>query len=1002
MSHSQEQAILPERRRWPLPRRSDLTFLGGVAVLVGLVTGLGADLLRRAIQNGLVGLEGRGWVQLAGRPLWPLPAQGDGATWWGLLLAVGLPMLGLLLATALVRLLAEGEQGRGIAGIMEAVALRGGRIRLRPALARILASAVTIVSGGSVGAVDPSVHIGATLASWLGRRLRLPDRRVQVLVACGAAGGIASAFDAPIAGVFFAQEIILGEFAATAFGMVVLSSVTAAVIGKVLRGDAPAFLVPAYTLRSPWEMFLYLGLGLLAALVSVGYVRILLGIESLLGRWRSPWLRVVAGGLFVGALGLAFPHLLGSGYETMEALLQGRMPVWWVLLALVLLKPLATATTLSSGGSGGLFAPALFIGSALGGVLGQLLNRLFPQITAPAPAYALVGMGAVLAGAAHCPITAILLLFEMTRDYHIILPVMLSAVVSTLLAQWLSPDSIYTEQMTRRGIRLRLGRDMDVMERITVREAMRQEFAVVRPEMSLETLGRVLEESDDPGLPVVDAAGRLCGIVTLSDYRRALAEGTARTVAEVCTPRPVVVFPDQTLVQAMQLLADCDVGRLLVVDPDEPRRVVGLLRQDDLIRAYRKGLTRRQEIARQVQQMQAASYREGELLTVELDAQAAAAGHLVRDLALPEGTIIVSVQRGDRTLLPRGSTRLEAGDLLVVMVEDAAKGQSARALLLEGKGLPHGRQTRYTRYDLPATAPAVGRRIVDLNLSRDSLLVSVHRAGRTMVAYPDLLLEPGDQVTLFAEAEEIPWIEHALLGRPLPAESEALPRNLLVLLDGGEADQRALEQALTLAAPVEGTVHALLPADLDGLALEEVRAGFLHCCRGQGVEGLCSVRPGPWDEAVDRLEVGEDMVIVGRPDAPDAVWTEQLTRLLERVDRPLLLAGRPRPPRRLCLLAAPGDEGAVRWADQLARAWQAALVVVLPAEQAPASVQRTLRSMSTEAEVAFLEPREETWAGLARLCREKKADLLLLGERPTSAETDWWQLPLSMLLPPRS
>ncbi|MGC8958731.1 MAG: chloride channel protein [Chloroflexia bacterium] len=742
--------------------RFEAAFLGGLAALLGAGTALLAYVFHVCIENGVTG---RGFtivLRLATGAQWTVPLGSDGI--WAYLLVLGIPALGLCLAAGLMRLLAGDAPGHGVAGIMEAMALRGGRLRVRPALARVLASILTIASGGSVGPEDPNVQIGATVGSWLGQRLHLSTERVQTLVACGAASGIAAAFNAPVAGVFFAQEIILGEFTVGGLSMVVISTVSASVISRILRGESPAFLIPEYSLRSPWEVFLYLALGLLAALASVFYVRILLAIEEMLSRWKSPFLlRAALGGLAVGAVGLAFPQLFGVGYETMDALLRGEEVATGVLLALLLLKPLLTATTLGSGGSGGVFAPSLFIGSMLGGAFGQVVQRLFPQVTAPAPAYALVGMGAVLAGAVHCPITAIFLLFEMTRDYHIILPIMLCAVVSTLVSRRLAPGSVYTGRLAQRGIYLHLGRDLNVMEMVTVEEAMSRDFDTARPEMTLEELGRLFEQSAHHGFPVVDREGRLRGIVTLTDYHRALEEGKGRTVADICTADPLTLFPDQSLHEAMCLFSARDVGRIPVVSREDPRRIVGLLRRYDLIRAYNKGLARRAEMERRMQEMRLASHRGGELLTLELPAGAAAIGYAVRDLHLPLGTIIVAIQRGGRALIPRGNTSLQAGDSLILMVDRPETAGQVRALLLEGRGLPRGEEVRHGEYILPAASPAVGRRIAELGLPEGCLVLEVQRGDRLLIPHGDTVLQAGDRLLVAAAAEELPAVERFLL-----------------------------------------------------------------------------------------------------------------------------------------------------------------------------------------------------------------------------------------------
>lgn len=1005
---------------WRRLQGAELAFLGGVAAIVGLFTGLGVSAFHWLIHNGVIGVSSHVVMRLAWGQRWVLPLSGAGAPWWAYALVLGVPIAGLLVAAGLVRRLAKDEYAPGVPGIMEAVALRGGRLRVRPALARIGAAVFTIVSGGSVGVVDPSVQIGATLASWLGQRLRFSDRRIKTLVACGAAGGVASAFNAPIAGVFFAQEIILGEFSTTAFGMVVLSAVTASVVSRVLQGESPAFRIPEVALRTPWELLFYLLLGLLAGVLSAAYARGLLRFEMLARRWRVPFpIEPLLGGLIVGAVGLAFPQILGVGYETMDALLQGDRLAWGLLLALILLKPLLTSITLAAGGSGGLFSPSLFVGAMLGEAFGQLANWLTPGLVAPTPAYALVGMGAVLAGAVHAPITAILLLFEMTRDYRIILPIMLSAVVSTLISQWLSPHSVYTERMARRGLHIHQGRDLDVMDMVSVGEAMTEDFDLVRPEMTLGELGRVLEESHHHGFPVVDTAGNLRGVVTLSDYHQALVVGEEdQTVADICTCDPVVVYADQSLGQAMHLLAAYDVGRLPVVRREDARRIVGLLRRYDVIRAYNKGLARRAQIERQVREMRVASYRGGELLTLELPAEAAAVGHWIRDLHLPEGTIVVSVQRGERGIIPRGGTRLEAGDYLVLAVEDEAGERRVRQILLEGKGLPRGRETRYGKYRLPADAPSAGRRIVDLGLPRDSLVVSVKRAGRTMVAHGGTVLQAGDEVVVFAEEEDLGAVAHCLLGgMPSPGPEYAL-KNVLVLVDGSDYGWLALKQALELVGPVGGTIHGLFvieeallkqperylpmeerkvavgmagrPEELEALFRgwgEQVMAELQRCCQERGVSSFATIQRGAPVDVVDQLDVTEDLIVLPyRGQYVGAEPGSTVTRMVGRVDVPVLVAvGPPRAVRRLLVLYEGGAvaERALHLAGRVALALEAPLDVLVVAAgevEAAGLLERAgalLRAQGVAA--TSLWRTGETVGQLLSGARERDSDLIVLG-----------------------
>ncbi len=329
----------------------------------------------------------------------------------------------------------------------------------------------------------------------MGQAFNFSDDRIRSLVACGAAGGIAATFNAPIAGAIFAIEVILGRFHTLYFGAVVISAVVADVIAQAFTSEVRAFDVPEYVLVSPWELIFYAFLGALAAVLSVGFSRGLYLMEDLWGRLRmAEWIKPAIGGLLLGTLGIlsfqvdGFPRIFGVGYNSISDALLGHLTLK-VALALLMLKMLSTWLTLGSGGSGGVFAPSLFMGSMLGVSFGNLVNTTFPSIAGPPGAYALVGMAAFFSGAAHAPVTAILILFEMTGDYGIILPLMLATVVSTLVSSVLSKDSIYTLKLTRRGVNLDQGRDVDVLETVSVGEIMSTDVPTVAQALSLHLLG---------------------------------------------------------------------------------------------------------------------------------------------------------------------------------------------------------------------------------------------------------------------------------------------------------------------------------------------------------------------------------------------------------------------------------------------------------------------------------------------------------------------------------
>lgn len=516
--------------------------------------------------------------------------------------------LGGLVVGPMVYFWAREAKGHGVPEVMEAVAVKGGRIRARVAVVKSLASAVTIGTGGSAGREGPIVQIGAALGSTIAQGLRLTDDRVRTFVACGAAAGIAATFNAPIAGVFFALEIILGEFTAATFSLLVVSSVTAAAVARWLLGNHPAFVVSSYELSRPEELIFYVGLGIVAALAAQLYSRTLYGLEDIFdGQRRIPdWVKPAVGGLLFGALGALIPQTLGRGEDVIAPALAGGVPAIGnffaqsgsavtvpvlILVALGLLKILSTSLTIGSGGSGGIFFPGLYIGAMIGGGFGWIVHAIYPWTANPG-AYAMVGMAAVFAGMTQAPITGIIILFEMTQDYRIILPLMLASVIATLLSARMSKETIYTLKLARRGVHLRGGRLVRVMASIHVSEAMTTNVESVRPDMPIGDVVSMMQATRHNGFPVIEGDSRLVGVITLEDIRETPLEGRLqRKVSEVMTTELVTAKPDESVEVALRRLTERDIGRLPVVAEGDPSRMVGLVTRSDVLNAYRRRLT---------------------------------------------------------------------------------------------------------------------------------------------------------------------------------------------------------------------------------------------------------------------------------------------------------------------------------------------------------------------------------------------------------------------------
>ena len=567
---------------------SENTSLIMMSFVVGLSTGLGAVLFR--------------WLILTFRDFF----FGHGINW----LIPLIPMAGGLLVGPIVYLYSTEAKGHGVPEVMQAVALQSGVIRPRVAVAKAVASAICIGSGGSAGREGPIVQIGAAVGSTIGQLFKLSGDRVKILVGCGAAAGISAVFNAPIAGVIFALEIILGDFTIRTFSPVILSSVLSSVVARTLLRDQPAFIVPPYELVSAWEIPLYILLGGLAGILAMLFTKTLYMTEDLFeDKIKVPgFLKPAIGGLILGFSGLVainlnyagFTHLsapanFADGYESIGSVLGGA-GVWYTLLALIVLKMLATDLTLGSGNSGGIFAPSLFMGAMAGSLFGIVVHSLFPGFTAHPGAYALVGMAAVIAGTTHATITSIIIVFEMTKDYRIMLALMVACVFSTLVARRLLKPSIYTMKLVRRGIQLRGGRDVTLLEDIKVREVMLREFKTIPMHTSLHDLLHFLEESTETTLPVIRPDGRLYGMISFQDLRTILTKHEIDSLviaSDVATREIISVTEDDNLNQALEKFAMRDLDLLPVVDERDPSRIRGVLHKSYLLSYYNKRLMER-------------------------------------------------------------------------------------------------------------------------------------------------------------------------------------------------------------------------------------------------------------------------------------------------------------------------------------------------------------------------------------------------------------------------
>jgi chloride channel protein, CIC family len=645
-------------KRWV---RSETAVVTLTAVMVGALTG-GAVIvfvgLIRFIEAQFLGA----WAPV--RPWAPLIPAGGG-------LAAGL----------LIYYIAPEMRGGSIPSVLSAIALQGSRLRARLIWAKPLATAICIGTGGSAGRVGPIVQIGAALGSQVGQRFHMTDERIRNLVACGAAAGIASTFNAPIAGVIFALEVILGEFTESYFATIVISAVTSSIITQAALGADAAFTVPAYILAQPLEILFYVPLGGLAALVALLFTTTHYGTVDLTAKLRRVPLplRPALGGLLLGLLALGLPQVLGGGFRYIDMALHGLLSLPLMAL-LVFGKLLATNLTVSTGSSGGIFAPMLFMGAMLGGAYGEALEVLLPGMSlAPSGAYALVGMAAVFSAAAHAPMTSLLIVFEMSGSYSLILPLMLATGLSTVMALALQSESIYTLALVRRGIHVWRGEEMDVLQHVTVEEVMAVESTTVEDRMRLDELEQLIRQTRDRSFPVLDNEGRLIGFITLE----ALAEAKLRweeweqhTVDEIYSRELITAYPDESVSVALQRMGVYDLSQLPVVDRESLERFVGLIRQSDIGAAYQQALRYRSQGLKSERRRRLEVQAPDQVIDVVVPARSPIVGRSIRSVAWPEGCLIVAVHRDGDVILGQGGVVIRPDDRLTVY----ARAESAAAL----------------------------------------------------------------------------------------------------------------------------------------------------------------------------------------------------------------------------------------------------------------------------------------------------------------------------------
>jgi len=647
--------------------------------IVGTVGGYGAIGFRKLITavaqfgwGNVTGIEGKGMLLMV-----------LAAPFWAKIL---IPAIGGLLVGTIVYFFAREAKGHGVPEVMEAVALKDGMMRIRVVFAKAFASAICIGSGGSVGREGPIVQIGAAMGSAIGQLIKVSAARLRILVACGAAAGIAATFNAPMAGALFSLEIILSEFAASQFIPIVVSSVVATALSRHYLGNFPAFEIAPYDLLHYSELFLYLILGVLAGVVAYTFIRVLYGMEDLFDRWKFPeFIKPAIGGIIIGCIGLFFPQIFGVGYESVTQILRGEM-LGIMLIGLLIAKILATSISIGSGGSGGIFAPSLFMGAVLGGIFGQIVHALFPYTTASPGAYALVGMGAVVAGTTRAPITAMIIIFEMTANYRIILPLMFACTIGLVISARLSKESIYTIKLIRRGVNIYGGKELNVLKRLKVSQVMGTTIELVSPSTPLTELATRMMASSRPHIFVVGDDNRIHGHISLENLRPILKDYESVhdvvIASDLMNKEVTVVNTGESLDMVMQLFGKFDLDEIPVVDN---RQLVGTIRKGDVIEAYNReifkldmasSLTTSLRLQQKTHSQKLALF--GGFLILEVTAPRIFLGKTLDALKLRKrfGATVLTIKRdgkergdkGDKAsyTLPKPSTILKDGDRLII------------------------------------------------------------------------------------------------------------------------------------------------------------------------------------------------------------------------------------------------------------------------------------------------------------------------------------------------
>ncbi len=653
--------------RWLTTAQARGTFFFVIFALIGVIGGLVGAFFRLV----LTGLRSVAFQSNEG-----LFDAAKSLPWHWVVL---IPAAGGLVAGLIIHFALKGQRGAGVAEIMEAVALRDRKVGLRSSIWKSLAALSLMGTGGSVGREGPIAQVSAAVSSKISRFLGLSAERRNILLGCGVAAGMAATYNAPLGATFFVMDIIFANYAMDVFGPVVVAALSASLVTRALVGPNPIYDIPEFQSPDAWEYIFFALLGVAAALAGRLFILVLDRSSKYCGRIPAPlYVKTLIGGVGIGIIGIWLPQVWGNGYEGVSLALTGGLAIW-MLAACFMAKILATSLTLGSGGLGGVMTPTLFIGAALGGLIGTGIHTLLPGMIQEPNSYALVGMAGLLAATTHAPIMATFITFEMSGNYAMILPLGLCAAVAALTSRWLGSNSIYTERLRKRGLDLDAVIEESALHAIRVEDVMRRDIPVVRPEVPLRVLLDRFLHAHRNLVHVVDPPGNYLGLIDLQDVVAATEDPSLRDVlvAVDLTRQVPAVLPGDPVAAVMERFWFQEYGELPVLS-DQGERFLGVVTRRDVLGAFDREVLRRKVLTVRYRQGKGIQEKQlpllGDFGIEEIAVPPAAIGKTLAEIDLPRRFHLNALaihrpgKKGMEELIPPpADLELAAGDRLVLL-----------------------------------------------------------------------------------------------------------------------------------------------------------------------------------------------------------------------------------------------------------------------------------------------------------------------------------------------